>query len=76
MRVVIDTNILVSGLFTPSGNSTRILSLALNWKLVPLCNVSILEEYRAVLGRPKFAFQQYLYGNANILPEGMVRGIT
>jgi putative PIN family toxin of toxin-antitoxin system len=58
MRVVLDTNILVSALLSPGGNPARILGLTLNGKLTPLFDAAILAEYRLVLARPKFGFNQ------------------
>jgi putative PIN family toxin of toxin-antitoxin system len=56
IRAVIDTNVLVSGLLSPSGNEALIL-LAINqgW-IQPCLTEPILDEYAAVLVRPKFAF--------------------
>jgi len=56
LRVVIDTNILVSALWTPDGNASTIFSLVLTDKIVPCFNLHILNEYRIVLSRPRFAF--------------------
>ena len=56
IRAVIDTNVLVSGLLSPAGNEALIL-LAIHQGLVHPCfSDEILEEYAAVLARPKFAF--------------------
>jgi uncharacterized protein len=56
IRAVIDTNVLVSGLLTPAGNEALIL-LAIHQGLVHACfSEEMLEEYAAVLARPKFAF--------------------
>ncbi len=56
IRAVIDTNVLVSGLLSPRGNEALIL-LAVHQGLVHPCfSEEILEEYAAVLARPKFAF--------------------
>jgi putative PIN family toxin of toxin-antitoxin system len=56
IRAVIDTNVLVSGLLSPAGNEALIL-LAIHQGLVHPCfSEEILEEYSAVLARPKFAF--------------------
>ena len=47
---------LISGLLSPAGNEALIL-LAVNQGLVRPCfSEDILEEYAAVLARPKFAF--------------------
>lgn len=56
MRVVLDTNILVSAMLTPGGNPARILNLTLTGKLTLLLDTAILSEYRKVLARPKFTF--------------------
>jgi uncharacterized protein len=56
IRAVIDTNVVVSGLLSPGGNEALIL-LAIHQGLVRPCfSKEILEEYAAVLARPKFAF--------------------
>jgi putative PIN family toxin of toxin-antitoxin system len=56
IRAVIDTNVLVSGLLSPSGNEALIL-LAVHQGLVrPCLSEDILAEYAAVLARPKFVF--------------------
>lgn len=56
MRVVIDTNVLVSGLLNPHGAPGRIVDLMLAGDLVPLFDDRVLSEYRDVLHRPRFAF--------------------
>ena len=58
IRVVLDTNVLVSGLLAPLGNEALSL-LALHQGLLQPCfSEAILEEYRAVLARPKFGFPE------------------
>lgn len=56
MRVVLDTNVVVSAQLTPHGSSARVLELALQGKLDTLHDARILAEYREVLARPKFGF--------------------
>ena len=56
MKVVIDTNVLVSGLLTPNGNPAKILSLLLNERIKILYDNRIVEEYKEVLSRDKFGF--------------------
>ena len=56
MRVVVDTNVLVSAFMNPHGAPRRILDLLLARAFVVLHNDRILEEYREVLVRPRFAF--------------------
>lgn len=56
IRAVVDTNVLVSGLLTPAGNEALVL-LAVHKGLIRVClSAAIVEEYAAVLARPKFAF--------------------
>jgi putative PIN family toxin of toxin-antitoxin system len=56
IRAVIDTNVLVSGLLSPSGNEALIV-LAIHQGLVRPCFMEeIVEEYSEGLARPKFAF--------------------
>jgi putative PIN family toxin of toxin-antitoxin system len=56
LRIVLDTNVIVSGLLNPEGNPGRILDLALAGEITLLADDRILAEYRAVLRRPKFGF--------------------
>ena len=58
MRVVLDTNILVSGLLTPFSPSGEILRMLPAGMLVALLDARILWEYREVLERPKFPFRK------------------
>ena len=56
MKIVLDTNVLVSGLIQPFGPSGQIVRLVAAGELV-LCHDSrILAEYREVLLREKFHF--------------------
>lgn len=58
MKVVLDTNVIVSGLLTPFGTSGEIVHLVSSGKLVLQYNTRILLEYREVLCRPKFNFNK------------------
>lgn len=58
MLVVIDTNILVSALWSKNGAPAQILSLVINGRLIPCYDHRIINEYRAVLKRPKFKFSE------------------
>ena len=57
MRVVIDTNVLVSGAINPHGPPGRIVDAILAEMLTVLYDDRILGEYRAVLVRPMFGFR-------------------
>ena len=56
MRIVVDTNVLVSGLLTPHGPPGRIVDGILLGELVPIFDDRILREYALVLARPRFRF--------------------
>jgi putative PIN family toxin of toxin-antitoxin system len=52
LRIVLDTNVLVSGLLSESGPPGQLVSLIPEALFVPCFDVRILAEYREVLGRP------------------------
>ncbi len=54
MRVVLDTNVLVSGLISPGGPPGMILSMVINKSLRVCYDPRILAEYLEVLQRPEF----------------------
>ncbi len=58
MRIVVDTNVLVSAFITPFGTSARIVDLLLAGKLTAILDDRIFAEYREVLFRPRFLFNQ------------------
>ena len=54
MRLVLDTNVLVSALLNPARAPDRALAAVCARKDVVLFDPRIVAEYRAVLARPKF----------------------
>jgi len=58
MYVVLDTNVLVSALWSENGVCARILSMVLNGLITPCYDHRVLEEYRMVLLRPRFRFSE------------------
>lgn len=56
MIIVLDTNVIVSGLLNPEGNPGRVVDLFLSGEVTLLADDRILAEYRSVLRRPKFGF--------------------
>jgi putative PIN family toxin of toxin-antitoxin system len=56
IRVVIDTNVLVSGIYNLSGNSGKVLRLVLEKNISVCFDARILHEYRFVCARPEFNF--------------------
>lgn len=55
MRVVFDTNVLVSGIFTQGGVCHRILELVRDGALIPCADGRILQEYETVFRYPKLS---------------------
>lgn len=55
MKVVIDTNVLISGLFSSQSPPVKVLNLWLVNKLDVYVSPEIIEEYMSVLLRPKFS---------------------
>ncbi len=58
MRVVIDTNVMVSGVLNPYGPPGRIVNAVLSETITVLHDDRILSEYREVLWRPIFGFSR------------------
>ena len=56
MKVVVDTNIIVSALINTNGLPAKILSLVLNEKVKLLYDNRIIFEYSEVLSRKEFGF--------------------
>jgi putative PIN family toxin of toxin-antitoxin system len=55
VRVVLDTNILVSACWKPAGLEAQVVDLALTGQITICVSTVILAEYRDVLSRPKLA---------------------
>ena len=55
---VIDTNVLVSAMLKADSIPRQILNAVFNNELIPLLCNEIIDEYREVLARPKFKFDQ------------------
>lgn len=55
MRVVLDTNILISACWTPGGLEARTVGMVLNGTLIACVSPAVWAEYRDVLQRDKFA---------------------
>ncbi len=56
MKVVLDTNVLVSAFLKPSSKPAAIVRLLINGQLQLAYDNRILTEYREVLLRPRFSF--------------------
>lgn len=71
MRIVADTNVLVSGLLSPHGPPGRIVDMVVTGAVPLLYDDRILAEYRAVLARPRFGFE---VADVTALLDVVVRG--
>jgi putative PIN family toxin of toxin-antitoxin system len=58
IRVVIDTNVLVSAMFSLSGNEALLLLAVKQGFMKPCFSPAVLEEYSEVLARRKFGFSR------------------
>lgn len=56
MRVVLDTNVIVSGLLSPYGASGEVVRMLVAGSFELLYDARIVSEYEDVLRRPKFSF--------------------
>jgi putative PIN family toxin of toxin-antitoxin system len=56
MIIVLDTNVIVSGILKPYSKAAAILHLVADGTLQLACDLRLLSEYRHVLGRSKFGF--------------------
>lgn len=56
MRIVLDTNVLVSALLNPNGAPAAVLAGVLSGGITLLLDNRILFEYEEVLNRPTFGF--------------------
>lgn len=58
MKIVLDTNVIVSGLLQPLGNPAKVLTLALAGAVRFCHDKRMLAEYAEVLARPRFKFDE------------------
>jgi putative PIN family toxin of toxin-antitoxin system len=54
MKIVLDTNVLVSGLLSPFGNCGEIVRMLTSDEIILCVDSRILAEYEEVLSRPRF----------------------
>jgi putative PIN family toxin of toxin-antitoxin system len=57
LRIVLDTNVLVSGLLSPFGPPGEIVRMVSSGAVTLCVDARILSEYEEVLARPRFAFE-------------------
>jgi putative PIN family toxin of toxin-antitoxin system len=84
LRLVLDTNIVISAALKPEGLQRTVLLLALTKPARLYVSAPIVEEYRAVLSRPEFRirkglrrrFLQLIEGNAHLVAPSRRLQIT
>ena len=55
MRLVLDTNVIISAFINPGGKPSQILKMVLGREAELCYNTTILTEYESVMFRPKFS---------------------
>lgn len=58
MRIVLDTNVIISALLNSTGTPAKVLNAVVADELTLLWDDRILYEYRDVLNRPRFNFKE------------------
>ena len=78
IKVVLDTNILVSAFWTETGNAAKILQMFAEEKIQLYYDAKIMNEYITVLKRSKFAFSRVKIDELlkGIRDEGIVIAVT
>ena len=66
-RIVVDTNVVVSGVLVDEGLPASILDLAANKKILMIVSENILAEYEEVLRRPHFRSPQLVLSKSSPL---------
>jgi putative PIN family toxin of toxin-antitoxin system len=60
MKIVLDTNVIVSALLSPQGVPAKILNLVLNGSVIIVYDNNVVAEYMDVLSRPRLKINQEL----------------
>ena len=61
-RVVLDTNILVSALWSESGDPAKVFEMFIKGEIALCYDSRMMTEYKGVLNRPQFAFKRTKIG--------------
>ncbi|MBQ7540579.1 MAG: putative toxin-antitoxin system toxin component, PIN family [Bacteroidaceae bacterium] len=77
IKAVIDTNVIVSAYITKNleAATSKVWEAVLQYKLIPVYNEEILNEYSEVLRREKFGIPRHLIESAlEIIVANSIRG--
>ena len=69
MRVIVDTNIFVSGLINPGGAPGAIIDAVLDGRITPVFSAETLAEFRDVMTRPRL---RRFFNRAAIEPQTLL----
>jgi len=69
VRIIVDTNIFVSGLISRKGTPTKIIEAILEGTLIPVMSQATFAELQEVLHRPRL---QIYFQRAGITPESFL----
>lgn len=72
MRVVLDTNVLVSGLLSAVGPPARIVQALLQRRIIPIMSAATFAELETVVRRPKL---QPAFARAGVNPENFLTSV-
>lgn len=74
VKLVIDTNVLVSGTLTPEGKPGQLLLAMVYKKFTPIITPAIFAEYHEVMYRVKFGFDPAIVGTLleTIFSQGLM----
>lgn len=73
MRVIVDTNVFVSGLISTSGPPAKIVDALLRGSIIPVMSRATLAELQDVLQRPRL---QPLFARAGVSPSRFVADLV
>ena len=74
MRLVLDTDVVVAGVISPTGASRQWLEAILRRAVTPVISVPLAVQYEAVLKRPEILARSRLAaGDIDALIDGLVR---
>ncbi len=75
-KIVLDCNVLISGLMTPRGNPAQILRLAYERKIELLVSPDIIKEYWRVLHYPKIVKRLETVGIPLAMAENILKNFN
>jgi predicted nucleic acid-binding protein len=53
MRIVVDTNVFISGMTSPAGENRQVIRACLEQKVRPLMGAALFHEYEDLIARPE-----------------------